>query len=1072
MDGALEVALQDLRHKAELLLDTAALQLPVNQQQSNALPALQASLDGLANALQASTAATRSAFFAEHYLTLAALLSTRIWPAWPPTCPRPPAMARLLSSPPAPPTLALAALCEALQRSGSRQHALDMAALIGPFLSDAAAAAAAASEDVAGVNAAAKAGATGGAAALPLLSVFAGAGAWTAAAAGGGEGAQPPLTAERLAAAVAGVPRAGANQLGSDVPTGKWATATLLSVWPARRKICAALSGLRIERGPPPPPATYSMTRQLPRQLPERMPQRKHTHILDAAAVVRRQKSPSHAVRLHRQCCGRCLPPEVSVVCRTQALPLSAAARAASPSPRSAAAAAVVPRCGCGGSGGGHGSGGGWPPDAVLCGRRSLEEHGGEAGGGRRGGGAGARVVRQRCCDGGAYMYFKYEVRDSAVTVRVFTDLMRGVPAASAARVAEALVAELARRLTQAGQDGAQRILSLAALILGSPLSIHAQHQAGSSQAMGPVGPVLQRMLTGALLLRRPLPPSAAPVLAHVLASVEVSVANGGRRPSSLLMAALRAAAGEWCDAAFVHRAAAAQQELITRFLLEGLARVTAEQMATGDLTLLLVRGVGVRLEVTATAQRLQGMRVGEALSQIVGEPVHFDELEESRRGQAEGPPAGDDSGSAQHVGAVPEAAGAAEGADTNGAAHGDSGGDGLLRPYDITEDSATAVKGKPLAPLYLHQAIEVLRRRDDDSDYDSHAAALRSVERLTRLRPADLFERTPELLRELLYLDDRFAMEDFQELQTGAMVAACACAPLPAVQFLCEQLFDSCTTTGAKLQILQLFDSCTTTGAKRQILQVLSLSAQELAGRARPGAPGGPPQVQLESSTSRRKAGDSVVSSRLQARREANGGTAVTSAESHVRMCCLVPLPYADCLQDAAVGTELQIGGPKTSAFLTYAQLFAYCASSAVPNKFCAVAAAFAYPLMQGFAATQTRKELWGHSDSALLLARMLLALAHFVDCGAPPPVPGDALAFAWTFKHSAHAEIRSAVLAVLVCCLGSPGAGGELGDAGGGEVVKWLRGMAGGGGLGEGDREAAVALLGVAERTSLGVL
>eukprot|EP00953_Heterococcus_sp_UTEX-ZZ885_P014247 8091-Heterococcus_DN1.PRE.2 len=56
-------------------------------------------------------------------------------------------------------------------------------------------------------------------------------------------------------------------------------------------------------------------------------------------------------------------------------------------------------------------------------------------------------------------------------------------------------------------------------------------------------------------------------------------------------------------------------------------ASLETQQLAAHTVVLLLVRGVGSRLEVSAKAQRLQGMRVGEALSRLVGQPVHFDEL-------------------------------------------------------------------------------------------------------------------------------------------------------------------------------------------------------------------------------------------------------------------------------------------------------------------------------------------------------------------------------------------------------------------------------------------------------------
>jgi hypothetical protein len=97
-------------------------------------------------------------------------------------------------------------------------------------------------------------------------------------------------------------------------------------------------------------------------------------------------------------------------------------------------------------------------------------------------------------------------------------------------------------------------------------------------------------------------------------------------------------------------------------------------------------------------------------------------------------------------------------------------------------------------------------------------------------------------------------------------------------------------------------------------------------------------------------------------------------------------------------------------------------------------------------------RQEMWGHSDSAVLLARLLIALACFIDC-APgiSAASADVLEFSWTFRNSPHAELRSAVLTVMVCCIGSSSsASGSSGFAGapfagidGREVRAWLAAM-----------------------------
>jgi Telomere length regulation protein len=57
-----------------------------------------------------------------------------------------------------------------------------------------------------------------------------------------------------------------------------------------------------------------------------------------------------------------------------------------------------------------------------------------------------------------------------------------------------------------------------------------------------------------------------------------------------------------------------------------------------------------------------------------------------------------------------------------------------------------------------LHTAA--LRVRDDACNAEDQCAALTEVTRIIARKPHDMAERTPELLRELLYLENRFDMQ------------------------------------------------------------------------------------------------------------------------------------------------------------------------------------------------------------------------------------------------------------------------------------------------------------------------
>jgi Telomere length regulation protein len=56
-----------------------------------------------------------------------------------------------------------------------------------------------------------------------------------------------------------------------------------------------------------------------------------------------------------------------------------------------------------------------------------------------------------------------------------------------------------------------------------------------------------------------------------------------------------------------------------------------------------------------------------------------------------------------------------------------------------------------------MHTALRV---RDDACNAEDQFAALTEVTRLIARKPHDMAERAPELLRELLYLENRFDMQ------------------------------------------------------------------------------------------------------------------------------------------------------------------------------------------------------------------------------------------------------------------------------------------------------------------------
>lgn len=123
---------------------------------------------------------------------------------------------------------------------------------------------------------------------------------------------------------------------------------------------------------------------------------------------------------------------------------------------------------------------------------------------------------------------------------------------------------------------------------------------------------------------------------------------------------------------------------------------------------------------------------------------------------------------------------------------------------------------------------------KEEDGACDKHAAALREAEALIRARPADLLDMCAALTRELLTLENRFALEvpcrafvlglcdlplkradiqnaplirtqEFAPLRRGALVALIATAPERVAPLLAALAFDRQLSFGMRLQVLDL---------------------------------------------------------------------------------------------------------------------------------------------------------------------------------------------------------------------------------------------------------------------------
>jgi hypothetical protein len=395
---------------------------------------------------------------------------------------------------------------------------------------------------------------------------------------------------------------------------------------------------------------------------------------------------------------------------------------------------------------------------------------------------------------------------------------------------------------------------------------------------------------------------------------------------------------------------------------------------------------------------RRQGMRVGEALSLLVGMPIEFDELRDYDAATKDiGADDGEEKVAPEVDESPPEPAVdwgdpdmelpiSAEGMEIqqqllqhelerqtqqqqqqrqqqDHPAHGPTAtDDDELIPY--SSDSRPVIE-----PLYLHQAIERLNETGDEGSLESQRSCLQALPDVLGRAPADVDMLINPLLTSLLFLENRFNFGDFDLLRKRAMIAACCVRPAAAAVSLSGRLYDQSTSHGCK----------------NDILWVMMESARSLSGRVG----------------------------------KADRATAAS----------LGPASSPATLEQT--GKIQREWGKRASR-----------RKSTIRNRFNAAAPTFIYSILGGFAVTRDQEELWGHSGSAGLLARIITALAVFVECAelAPtaPAFAQDVMEFAWAFRSSPNVEVQSAVLHALAMGSAVPSAGPLPGGI---EGERWLQ-------------------------------
>jgi hypothetical protein len=447
-----------------------------------------------------------------------------------------------------------------------------------------------------------------------------------------------------------------------------------------------------------------------------------------------------------------------------------------------------------------------------------------------------------------------------------------------------------------------------------------------------------------------------------------------------------------WATRQFIRHSSPLVQRRVTSFLRSSLAIFGSSSIRT--CTGSLMEGVTARLESSQNAIRVDGMRIAELISQLLGDGagIHFAELDDDDEEEelvAKEPEASAEEASSKtkpqtktkrptkrkNLDPDAEYDSSDSEEEEDGSLDASDGDDNNSLPWDeeliplsTSEDDEIDLQ-ETLKPMYLRECLELLQTPETHEFAASrHETGLLSVEALVRSQPLDLPDVAVPLARRLIQIEDKFGMENddgndtaFDEAVRGGLVALAATESVSVGDAVIDEFFSDLSFNRRMLS-----------------LYTLERAAQELSGA------------------------DTLQEQRSKSK-----------------------LPWLD-LSDRTSGNQrlvpVQQEGTKTRRWgrLNHSNK----TTITVVNRFASVAPRWFYNLIGRFMERRDDASLWGGANGARLLSHLLVTLSTFCECSSIQSqslLSKDLLEFAWTFRVAEDATLRSAVLVAVASSLGS---------------------------------------------------
>jgi len=267
-------------------------------------------------------------------------------------------------------------------------------------------------------------------------------------------------------------------------------------------------------------------------------------------------------------------------------------------------------------------------------------------------------------------------------------------------------------------------------------------------------------------LLLQPPHPAGSRRLASIFICAVKDCEDWTRRTKPI--AVLNSCVSLWSTSSYLQTSEENWQIFVGRVLLGLLPTVQEVDRSGGvwqDVLQSLIGGVSKRLGCDVVKLRRSGMRVGEALGEIIGEGgVKFEELREG-----EGLSGSEDDSNSDGNDSQDDGTGEGEDADGKGGRAADNEKRKQAKnpksssPYSLEDDESDLKTVQ--RPTYLSSTIPLLRAAESDPNALSKLeTALRSLPSIVASSPPDIVDLGVVLCNEMVHLENKFNTEDFAE--------------------------------------------------------------------------------------------------------------------------------------------------------------------------------------------------------------------------------------------------------------------------------------------------------------------